>query len=472
MALSIAVGSIFIECNHLGGVPADLAAFERGGLFVGDAILSLDQGTVGGMLSTLRNAGAVVRPLVVASACPSGPVTAEAYDWLKREMLARLAAAGPIDGVLLALHGAAAVESLGDLEGDLLASVRQAVGDSTPVVATLDLHAHVTHDMVDSADALVAWETYPHRDAFETGERGARALLDIASGRLKPTMALSKVPVIVGGVLGHTEGAGPFADVMRLAKSFEKLPGVYSTSAFLVHPYLKLPDMGGGGLVITHDDQPLAQRLADDIARLYWEKRLELVPLVFTPADAIARGLAVAGGPVTLIETADCCGGGAAGDSAATFKALLAACPDSPSLVPIVDPPAAAACHEAGVGATLTLDIGHHVDPAWGQPVRVTGVVERLSDGRFTYRGGIWEGQTGQMGPSAVFRVGQIRVALATHATYEWCGEQYELLGLDARHVKFVVAKNPMNYRMAFGPFAAAEFLLDTPGPTPAVIHG
>jgi len=283
---------------------------------------------------------------------------------------------------------------------------------------------------------------------------------------------LAKVPVLVSGVLGHTEGPGPFADVMRFAKSFEQSDGVYSTSAFLVHPYLDLPDMGGGGLVITDDDPLEAERLARQIAELFWQKRFELEPPVFSPADAIARGMQIKDGPVLLVETADCCGGGAAGDSAASLRALLAANVDQSSLIPIVDPIVAAECHAAGEGAEISVRLGHRVDPKWGEPVAVTGRVRKLSDGRFRYRGGIWDGQAGNMGPSAALQVGSLQIAIASHGTYEWCGEQYELLGLDARMAKFVVVKNPMNYSMAYGEIAKGEFILNTHGPTPATLRG
>ena len=113
--------------------------------------------------------------------------------------------AGQLDGVLLALHGSAASESHCDLEGDLLSTVRSLVGEAIPIVATLDLHAHVTQDMIDSADVLIAWETYPHRDARETGMRGARAMRDILTGKLKPTMAMGLAPVLVGAINGTTD---------------------------------------------------------------------------------------------------------------------------------------------------------------------------------------------------------------------------------------------------------------------------
>ena len=169
---------------------------------------------------------------------------------LKKDLLKRLADAMPLDGVLLALHGAAAAENVGDLEGDLLGAIRKLVGDSVPIVATLDLHAHVTPEMVRFADVLLAWETYPHADAFNTGVRGARALMDILGGKLNPAMAMGKVPMLVGAIHGRTELPGPFAEVMHQGKAYEGQNGIYSVSPILVHPYLDLPGMGGGAIVV------------------------------------------------------------------------------------------------------------------------------------------------------------------------------------------------------------------------------
>ncbi|MFP6575558.1 MAG: M81 family metallopeptidase, partial [Pirellulaceae bacterium] len=444
--------------------------FRRGQLDYDADILCYQSGTVGGMLQTLKKKNAEIHPLLVASACPSRHITQACYQQLKDELLTRLNKALPVQGVLLALHGAAAAEDVGDIEGDLLQSVRSLVGSGSPIVATLDLHAHVTGKMVQAADALLAWETYPHADAWETGVRGAQAMLDILDGKLRPTMTMAKAPVLVSGIRGNTAGSGPFADVMRMAKSYEQEQNVYSTSAFLVHPYLDLPGMGGGGLVITNNDPARSEELARTLAIHYWQQRFELEPPVISPAAAIQNGLKIDGGPVLLVETADCCGGGAAGDSVCTLKALLELAAEETALVPVVDPLAAAACGQAGEGKQVTVELGHQLDPTWGKPVTVTGQVLSLSAGQFQYRGGIWDGTKGQMGPTAVVQVGGIRILITSFATYEWCGEQFEALGLEAASSKFVVAKNPMNYGMAYGEFAQATFILDTPGPTPATL--
>ena len=219
-----------------------------------------------------------------------------------------------------------------------------------------------------------------------------------------------------------------------------------------------------------------AAQLATELATEYWRRRAELEPEVRTPEQAVAAGLQV-DGTVLLVETADCCGGGAAGDSVASLKALLGAALPGPALVPVVDPPAARACHDAGTGNTVTVAVGHRLDPQWGNPVTVTGRVLRLSDGRFRYRGGIWDGVQGDMGPTAVLEVpspggaGIVRILLATHATYDWADEQFRCVDLDPAAAKFIVAKNPMNYHLAYSPLAAATYILDTPGPTPATVR-
>ena len=171
------------------------------------------------------------------------------------------------------------------------------------------------------------------------------------------------------------------------------------------------------------------------------------------------------------METADCAGGGAAGDSVHSLRALLEADVREPFLAPVVDPAAAALCWQAGVGAQVRCALGFSIDPRFGAPLAVEGQVEALSEGRFRYSGGVWEGQEGNMGPSALLRVGAGHVLVTTHSSYDWADEQYASLGLDVRQYKFLVVKNPMNYRLGYGNIARAAIILDTPGPTPATVR-
>ena len=467
----IAIGGILTECNHLGGLPITMQTYEEYELLRGAEIQQCDTSVVGGMLQCLREDGSEPVPLLYASACAGGPITADCYRQLRDELLDRLSTALPVDGVLMPIHGSALVDGLDDPEGDMIHAVRDIVGPDIPVIATLDLHANVTARMVDSADALLAWETYPHHDQYGTGQRATRLLFDILAGHCRPSMALGKVPVITSAVNGSTNDDDPFAQLMRYTKSLEERDDVLSTSLFLIHPYMDVAGMGSGGLVVTDNDPALARSLARDIGLQYWARRHELEPDMHSPRAAIESGLQIHGGPVILVETADCCGGGAAGDSIATLSALIDAHVSELSYVPVVDPDAAAACHAAGTGASVTVTLGHKLDPRWGQPRELSGTVRRLTDGQFTFDGGQWEGKAAEMGPAAVLDIGAVRVLIMSQATYDWADEQFQSVGLDPRAAKFIVAKNPMNYRHAYGDIAQAIFVLDTPGPTPASLR-
>jgi len=466
--LRIAVGGIMVECNDFGGLATDLASFGRSVLEEDGEVLEIGSGVIAGMRNALDEQGSECLPLIFAHANSGGPMTSACYEHLKHGLLSRIGDFGPqIDGVLVALHGSAAADGIDDVEGDLLSGVRALVGPKVPIVATLDLHASVTAEMVTHADALLGLETYPHVDYFETGQRAARLLEEILDGRVKPTMAMAKVPVLVGAVNTSTDGQGPFGDIMRRAKSYERTGSVISTSSFLVHPHLDRPEMGSGSLVITNDDMDCAVRLARNLADEHWRRRFEFEPTLVPPQTAIERWLGTQRGPVVLVEAADCTGGGATGDSVATLRVLLHASPAGISLVPVVDPDVAATCHRAGIDAQVEVHLGHALDPRWGEPLQVTGTVTHLCDGRFTYSGGPLQGEA-TMGPSAVLKIGSVMVLVSSYATYEWRDEQFRAAGLDPTTAQFVVAKNPVNHVSAYGGIAADIIIVDTAGPTPA----
>jgi microcystin degradation protein MlrC len=269
-----------------------------------------------------------------------------------------------------------------------------------------------------------------------------------------------------------TFGEAPMAEMVRRGEQLEQDSRILSVSVVHVQPYLDLEGMGCGGIVITDGDADLAELLARTFAEEFWQKRERFMPEIFSVADAVTRGRAVEGGPVLLVDTADCAGGGAAGDSVALLRELLALCITEPACLMVVDPRAAEKCAEAGIGSTVTLELGYGVDPSWGSPLEVTGTVALLSDGRFLYTGGAYGGTYACMGLTALLRVRSIAVLIMSFPTYDWADEQYRAVGIDPAQYKFVGVKNPMNYRFAYRQIMRAAYVVDTPGPTAAhVLH-
>src|SRR5262249_16112950 len=142
----------------------------------------------------------------------AGPLRQTVFEALLGELLDRLRAAAPVEGLFLALHGGLVAEGYEDGTGEILAACRAVLG-SKPLVATLDLHANVTERMVMTATALVGYHTCPHVDMLAAGRRAMTLLLNSLAGRVQPVMALRRLPMLLPAENGRTT-EGPYAEVM------------------------------------------------------------------------------------------------------------------------------------------------------------------------------------------------------------------------------------------------------------------
>ena len=454
------------ETNTFSNVPTDRAQFEARDLRYGGEIVEAYRGTgtcLGGMIAAAERLGITLLPSVAASASPAGPVTRDIYAHVKQRMLADLGAAGRLDGVLLDLHGAMVPEGLDDGEGDIIAAVRRAVGPDVPIAVTLDFHGNLGKDMIAGADLLHGYKTYPHVDMAERGVEAAERLAQVIGGRIKPTAAWRKPPLMPP--LGRQGTArGPMRRLYDLADEMERDPKVISVSLFAGFPYADIPDAGLGVYVVTDDDQALAERLAGRLAQVAWEHRHEFIHTALPVKDAVARALAADGRPIVLADMADNTGGGAAGDGTEILRELLRVGARSATVACIWDAAAVQACAKAGIGARATLDVGGKVDDRHGAPVRVSGIVRTLSDGRFIHRGPMMTGLPGRLGLTAVLDVDDVKVILISYRWQTLDPEMIRFVGIDPLREKILVVKSTIHYRAAFEPIAKEIIEVDAPG--------
>src|SRR6478672_10786555 len=127
---------------------------------------------------------------------------------------------GPSDGVLLFLHGAMVSERHEDAEGEFLTRLRRRLGPAVPIMVTLDLHANVTQQMADNADALIAYRTYPHVDYYERAWQGAELLERAMQGEIRPRTVIARRPMIYGLDHGRTQ-RGPMAELITRGEAIE-----------------------------------------------------------------------------------------------------------------------------------------------------------------------------------------------------------------------------------------------------------
>src|SRR6202142_4079568 len=163
-------------------------------------------------------------PTISAAASPSAHVTKDAYERIAKVMVEGIAAAGPVDAVYLDLHGAMITEHLDDGEGEILARVRRVIGKDLPLVASLDLHANVTPEMVEHADALIAYRTYPHVDMADTGRAAANHLALLLSTKQHFAKAFRQLPFLIP-ISWQCTGDQPCKSIYQRLAALQRHPG-------------------------------------------------------------------------------------------------------------------------------------------------------------------------------------------------------------------------------------------------------
>lgn len=466
--MRVAIAELKQETNTFVSRPTTMADFETWHYWTGPALIEGLQGTnseIDGFLNVLSEAQIEPVPILATFAMSGGKVDDATYQHLLGELLDGIADAGPLDGVLLALHGAMVTDSDDSPDATTLKAVRELVGPNLPVVATYDLHANLTGRMAEYADALVGFKTSPHIDQRDTGERGARVMTAILQQGAMPTMAFVKIPMIVPASTHIHHLPGPFKRLQDATKELETQPGVLSANVAAVQPWLDIDEMGFATVVVTDDDSNRAEALACDLAKACWAERhafmeIELVPI----ADAVALALAEPSGPVVLADCADGTGAGSPGDATSVIAALLDANPDKPAFVFVRDAESAEAAIAAGTGATVALSVGGKIDNVFNQPVEVTGTVQFAGPASFRFGGGGYTGVEQDMGPSAVVRAGNVYVLIVSNSVMTVDPELYRAVGLEPKDAQIVVVKSHIQFRAGYDAFASRMILLDSPG--------
>jgi len=466
--MRIAIAEFKQETNTFVPFTTTLQTFEEQYLHRGDALLTAfgkARLEIPGALDALREAGATPVPILATMAMASGTVERKSFDILMGEIETRLKAAGKVDGVFLALHGAMIIEDEPDAEAEIVRRVRGVVGPDIPITVSLDLHGHITAAMIQPDVAYIGYREFPHIDMYETGYRAARLLVDWINGKVRPVMALSKRHMVFSPDSART-GAPPLSDIVAEGRAMEARGEVLHVSLFPVQPWIDTPDLGFAALVCAQS-KDAAQRCADKLAKMAWDRRTEFEPEVTPLADIIRIGLSEPGLTVAS-DAGDCPSGGGAGDSTTVLETLLQAKADRAdrlTICTICDAEAAAEAARAGVGKTVTLKVGHKRS-GLGEPLTVTGTVKVISDGTYELEGPGGNGMMGEMGLTVVLAIGAIRLNMRSIPHFEWDLGIHKSVGLEPSRAALVFVRSPAHFRASYAPIAARIFLADTPGPT------
>ncbi|QDP98369.1 M81 family metallopeptidase [Microlunatus elymi] len=404
-------------------------------------------------------------PLVHARSLPGGAVDPDFYVAVKDELIAAVRASiaedGPFDGFYFDIHGAMSVLGMTDAEGDLATALREALGPDTLMSTSMDLHGNVSRELLDATDLITCYRMAPHEDAMNTKQRAVFNLLSrLRAGTgsdpqaRRPYKAWRQVPVLLPGEKTSTR-LEPAKSIYAEVPEVEALDGVVDAAIWVGYAWADEPRCQCA-VVVTGDDQDVIAREAERLARLYWEAREDFVFV----ADALPLGealdAALADGaprPFVISDSGDNPTAGGTGDVSWTLGELL----QRPELsdsdasrteltvihASIFDPVAVAAAVEAGVGATVRVDVGGHVDGGPRGPVPMTAEVFSITAGDPT------------AGTQVVLRQGSVYEIVTERRKPFHKLADFTKLGLDPQSADIILVKigylEPELYELAAG---------------------
>ncbi len=391
---------------------------------------------------------------------PAGLVSREAYESLRDEILEQLQVALPIDVVLLGLHGSMVARDYDDCEGDLLVHARRVAGMDAVIGAELDMHCHLTDQMVEAADVIIAFKEFPHTDFLERAEDLVDLCLRTARGEVEPVGAVFDTRAVAAFMTSQEPGRS-FVDRI---KAMEGKDGILSITIAHGFTAADVYDMGTKVLVYADRDRAKAEALAERLAReiLAWGPS-GAMPRHFKPDEGIAEALSIPGQPIVLADRWDNPGGGVGGDSTVMVEALMRH-PGVPSAIGALwDPVAVSFCRAAGPGAEIALRFGGKAAPTSGPPIDAT-VRVRATTADLVIP---FEQSLVSLGPAAAITIGNLDVVLASTRAQTFSPPVFTSLGIDLSAKKIVVVKSSNHFFAAFSKVAAAILYLDTGGPYP-----
>ena len=479
----IAVGGFQHETNTFAPQRATWDDFERADAWPGfvrgakliDAVAGYNI-PIAGAVEALRARGHELLPLCWCSAPPSAHVERDAYERVAGAILEDLAAQGAakghIDGVYLDLHGAMVAEHYEDGEGELLRRIRALVGDTVPIVASLDYHTNMTPEMVRYSSAMVGYRTYPHIDMAATGGRAALLLLRLLTERRPLYKAYRQLDFLIPLVWQCT-GAEPAKGIFALIEDIEG--GAASHNQGIVSithtPGFPPADIAqcGPALVVYGHDREAAEAAADRIAAAIGEREAAFAGRLYTPEEAVAEAMLLARHatkPIVLADIQDNPGAGGTSDTVGLLRALIAQRAQGAVIGMIVDPEAAAAAVAAGEGARLDGAIGAKIGYAGEVPVDADWRVVRLGSGEFTGTGPMYGGAKFRIGPMALVRdeASGVSAVLAAKRIQAADQEMFRHVGVEPAKVPILALKSTVHFRADFGPIAEKILCVVSPG--------
>lgn len=376
-------------------------------------------------------------PTLVGKSLPGGTVTREAYESLVTKSLNMLKENMPYDGLFFDIHGAMSVVGLDDPEGDLIARIRDVVGDDVLISTSMDLHGNVSERLAQHTDLITCYRMAPHEDAIESKKRAVTNLIErLESGKGKPAYkAWVPVPILLPGEKTSTRiepGKSLYAKIPSVADQ----DGVIDAAIWIGYAWADEP-RNHAVVMVTGDDKEKVKKGAEKLAQSFWDVRneFEFVAPTTSLEESLQLAMASDKKPYMISDMGDNPTAGGAGDVTWTLKELLGK-PDfnsknGKSLIyaSLPGPEFVEKAIEIGVGGKIKAEAGADVDYRFAGPLLLDGTITAIKEGDTNAE------------VEVVVKVGNIDVIVTKKRKPYHHLSDFTNLGLDPKNTDIVIVK-------------------------------
>ena len=450
-----------------------LEAFQRDELR-GRDVIEKRRGTntpIGGFADVCESQGVEMHPVCAAFGGVTATVADEVFHHYVGEMKRGFGEAD-LDGILLEFHGAMVTESLQDVETHIVKGIREAVGYDIPIMAALDLHANISPALLEEATMVFGYHSSPHLDRAETGRRATRAIIATIRGEMEPATAIAKPGIVVPSVFSYT-GAPPGSEIIERVQGWMQRPRVIDVSMLFSFAWADVHQLGMAAVALTDGDPDLAREVVDDLSVFAWERREALNGggSLHTLDEGVRRAIELsrdARKPIVILDHAD-----RTNDTTYVLRELMHQGTENAAVPLLWDPEAAETCAEAGVGATVEVNVGGSTGWRDGGPVWVRGKVLWAGEGRYVGTGPMTKGLPVDQGTTAIMDVDGIWLQLVSRRVGITGGalmdeDPITQFGYKTQDFDIIVTKSKTHFRAVYAPISDGVIIVDAPGQCPA----
>ncbi len=399
-----------------------------------------------------------------AFAQPSGRIVKSVYESLRDEILTDLKSIQNVDVVLLDLHGAMAAEGIDDCEADIIGRVRQIVGSEVVIGVELDLHCHLSPEMIDGADIIISYKEYPHTDINDRAQELFRLAVQTRLGVYRPTMEVFDCKMM-GMYPTSSEQMTAFLE--RLYQT-EKNNDVMSVSLVHGFPWGDSVDAGAKLLVVTDNNRSLAKQLAQELGLHFFSLRDNIQFNSLPIDDALNRAKSSSHFPVIVADQSDNPGGGAPSDSTYALQWLIEHGVQPAAVAFIYDPEVVKLACVVGEGANIQVRVGGKMSVHSGMPLDLyANVVSIRKNYQHRFPQELGNDIFLPLGDAAVLRYKGIDIFVTSERCQCFSPCFFEDFNLNPKDYKVIVPKSTQHFYAGFSKISNEIIYMSAPGAIP-----